>query len=160
MIYVHTIISNPIESRQEHLALNEKCLERGGNSTNHKGILAQFLDTDIPSGRILLCHACHNGHCSNPRHLYWGTDKDNFMDALSNGRSKSFWEASVRKYGYEEARKMCARGNKSNGGKAGKGKKLSDTTKRKISNSLKGNKNAVRPTTPTVERNDLKSLQS
>lgn len=76
--------------RQRHLNLREPCLERGGNSTVHKGVLAEFLNTNIPSGRILLCHACHNGKCSNPRHLYWGTDKENKEDYLLNG-GKTIW---------------------------------------------------------------------
>ena len=66
--------------RQEHLDLSETCIERGGNSTNHKGVLAQYLNTNIPYGIYFpLCHACHNGKCSNPKHLYWGTPKENFF---------------------------------------------------------------------------------
>ena len=75
-----------INSRQEHINLLESCIERGGNSTNHKGVLAQFLDTTIPYGtKILLCHACNNAKCSNPKHLYWGTPKENVEDAILAG---------------------------------------------------------------------------
>jgi len=38
------------EQRQTHLDLEESCLERGGCSTNHKGVLAQYLNTNIPKG--------------------------------------------------------------------------------------------------------------
>lgn len=107
------------EERSAHLRLDEPCCERGGNSTNHKGVLAQFLDSTIPattsSGRILLCHACNNAKCSNPKYLYWGTDSENCSDAKSNGSWKSGWEKMIDKHGLEEARRIQSRkklGNK------------------------------------------------
>jgi hypothetical protein len=35
-------------------------------------------------------HSCGNGHlgCCNPRHLYWGTQKENMADAMRHGRMK------------------------------------------------------------------------
>lgn len=74
--------------RQSHINLSEPCLIRGGSSTQHKGVLAQFLNSTIPHGTkngIHLCHACHNGECSNPKHLYWGTPSENIQDAIDNG---------------------------------------------------------------------------
>ena len=66
--------------------LSEPCIERGGNSTNHKGVLAQYLNTNIPYGiKYPLCHGCHNGKCSNPKHLYWGTPKENVEDSIERG---------------------------------------------------------------------------
>lgn len=133
------LIKESQEIRQAHLRLNDACVERGGNSTNHKGVLAQFLDTDIPSGfKIQLCHACHNEKCSNPRHLYWGSPGENARDAISNGTRKNLWENTVAKYGLEEARKM--QGSKvdfSRLGKMGRGKPKSEEHKKKISESLK-----------------------
>ena len=79
MIDINEFITRPREERRSHLDLTESCCERGGNSTNHKGVLAQYLNTTIPSGRILLCHGCNNDKCSNPKHLYWGTDYDNIV---------------------------------------------------------------------------------
>lgn len=102
------------QARQRHIDLKETCTERGGNSTNHKGVLAQYLNTTIPYGnKIMLCHACNNGKCSNPKHLYWGTPKENVQDAIDFG---SFHRP---KKGIE-------------------GKPHSDETKCKISNALKG----------------------
>ncbi len=76
--------------RQSHMDLSEPCIERGGNSTNHKGVLAQYLDTNIPYGiKYPLCHGCHNGKCSNPKHLYWGTPKENVEDSIENGTKYS-----------------------------------------------------------------------
>jgi len=128
-------ISESREVRQQHLCLDEECCERGGNSTNHKGVLAQYLETTIPSGRILLCHACNNPKCSNPRHLYWGTDKENII--LDNPKWKSVWVRSVDKYGEEEARKINGRGNKAAGGAAGKGRPKSEEHKRKIAEAIR-----------------------
>ena len=139
MIDITEFINRSRDERRQHLKLNEPCCDRGGNSTNHKGVLAEYLGTTIPKGRILLCHACHNGFCSNPRHLYWGTDKDNLaIDRSEQPRGhKSPWDRMVEKYGYEEACKMQSRGNKAAGGKAGKGKVLSEKHKKKIAEAIK-----------------------
>ena len=138
MIDITEFITRSRDERRQHLKLDEPCCERGGNSTNHKGVLAEYLGTTIPKGRILLCHACHNNKCSNPKHLYWGTDKENIMiDAVDNGTWKSAWDRTVEKYGYEQACIMNARGDKSAGGKANKGKPKSEAHKKKIAESIK-----------------------
>jgi hypothetical protein len=124
--------------RQSHLVLTEECVERGGNSTNHRGVLAQYLDTIIPMGRVaVLAHACNNANCSNPKHLYWATDKENIVeDGTKFGTHKSPWHRQVDKYGYEEACRMNARGDKTAGGKANKGKPKTEEHKRNIAKSL------------------------
>lgn len=148
MIDVTEFIKQDREERRKHLRLDEPCCERGGNSTNHKGVLAQYLDTTIPSGRILLCHACNNGKCSNPRHLYWGTDRENIT--VDNTNFKSAWHRAVEKYGIEEAKKRNSRGDKSAGGKANLGKPKSEEHKRKISESAKKQKNRNGGRNPVV----------
>jgi hypothetical protein len=132
---ISEFIKLPREDRRAHLNLEELCCERGGNSTNHKGVLAQYLDTTIPSGRILLCHACNNNKCSNPKHLYWGTDKENIT--VDNPEWKTAWDRRVAKYGYEESCKMNSRGNKAAGGKANKGKVKSEEHKAKIAEAIR-----------------------
>lgn len=134
---VEEYLSISQRQRQDHLDLNTKCKERGGNSTNHRGVLAEYLDTPIYGRPADLCHACHNDKCSNPKHLYWGTRKENVRDARNNGTFKTPWDNMVEKYGYEEACKLQARGDKSAGGKANKGKPKSAEHRRKLSKSLK-----------------------
>jgi hypothetical protein len=141
MILVEEFIKLSREIRRKHLIPDEPCCERGGNSTNHKGVLAQYLDTTIPSGRILLCHACHNAKCSNPKHLYWGTDKDNLAidRAQQPGGWKTPFDRSVEKYGYDEACKRNSRAKKGNTfGSGNKGKPKSEEHKKNIALNRKG----------------------
>ena len=138
MIDARETLTLPKEQRQRHMDLETPCMERGGNSTNHRGVLAQFLNTTIPAGRVILAHACNNSKCSNPLHLYWASDRENIVeDGTEFGTWKSAWERTVEKYGMEEARKMQAAGDKSKGGKAQKGKPKSDEHKRKIAEAIR-----------------------
>ena len=136
-ILIEEYLEQTRDNRTKHLELSEPCLERGGVSTNHRGVLAEYLNTPIYGKPADMCHACHNEKCSNPKHLYWGTRKENIQDAKNNGTFVSIWDRMVKKYGYEEACRMNARGNKSAGGKANKGKAKSDEHKKKISKALK-----------------------
>lgn len=104
------------EERQKHLDLNQPCLERGGFSTKFCGVLAEGLGTTIPVRKldgvnVHLCHACHNAKCSNVKHMYWGTPKENSKDAFNNGKA-SPWKNTVNKYGIEKSLEMIRKNQK------------------------------------------------
>lgn len=139
MKHIEDYIQQPLEERQKHLRLDEPCLERGGQSMYLKGLLAHLHETTIPSGKkIHVCHACHNGKCSNPNHLYWGTASENKKDADNNG-GKTIWERMVDKYGPEEARRRQARSKDaaSKSGKGNIGKPKSEEHKKKIAEAIR-----------------------
>jgi hypothetical protein len=138
MILVEEWINETREVRTKHLDLTQPCVERGGNSTVHRGVLAQYLDTNLP-GKVDLCHACHNEKCSNPKHLYWGTRKENIQDAKDNGTWRSGWSCLVEKYGYEEACKMNSHKGNTNGS-GNKGKPKTEEHRKNISKNHKGGK--------------------
>lgn len=139
---IENYILLPIESRRSHLRLEEPCIIRGGDSFQMRGLLAHILNTTIPTNskqRILVCHACHNGKCGNPYHLYWGTHYENRLDSISNGGHLSPYHFNVEKYGVEYAKSKNRRSYKSasSSGKGNKGKPKSDEHKKRISESIK-----------------------
>ena len=137
---INEYINESYTERTKHLELDTECVEIGGNSTSFKGLLSYVLGVTIPSSsKILLCHKCHNSKCSNPKHLYYGTPKENLNDQIENGTWKPVWERMVEKYGYEEACRLNAKGNKSAGGLANKGKPKSEEHKKRISEALRKN---------------------
>jgi len=138
MEQIETYILRTKEERQKHLKLDEACIERGGNSSYCRGLLAHIHDTSIPSGKkIHVCHACHNAKCSNPWHLYWGTSSENRRDFTATGQDKSIWERSVEKHGLQKAKEINSQnaiGNKNGSGNAGNSK--SEEHKNKISKAI------------------------
>lgn len=135
---IYQYITLPKSERQQHINLNEDCIERGAGSYYFKGLLAHFLDTTVPTGaKIHLCHACNNGACGNPKHLYWGTAQENRNDQVTKGADKSIWQRMVEKHGLEKAREMVRRAGNTNGS-GNRGKPKSEEHKRKIAENRKG----------------------
>ncbi len=113
---INEYILKPLSERQAHLDLTESCTMIGGHdSREFRGLMAHTLRTTIPKGmKIYVCHACHVHLCSNIRHMYWGTAKENCADKKANG-GKSVYEYAVAKYGIDVVRER----NRINGKKGG-----------------------------------------
>ena len=136
MKLIEEYITLPKEARQQHLKLDEACIERGAGSFYFKGLLAHQLDTTVPTGhKIHLCHACHNAKCGNPNHLYWGTAQENRLDQVENG-GKTIWERTVEKHGIDKARELNSRAGNTNA-TGNKGQAKSVEHKAKIAKAIK-----------------------
>ncbi len=139
MINIDEYILKTKQERTAHIDLSQKCIESKNRTSKTKKILSEFLDTNIPSGyKIILCHACNNEKCLNPKHLYWGTQYENIVD---DGKIYGTWEnpskRTIDKYGEETAKKLWASGDKSAGGKANSGIVKSEEHKKKIAEAIK-----------------------
>ena len=99
-------MNKSLEDRRSHLDLSSDCREVGGNSSVFRGILSITLNTTMNYSLAYCCHACNNDKCSNPKHLYWGTPKNNVMDCREVGRLKSFHQKCVDKFGETEYKVM------------------------------------------------------
>lgn len=117
MIYIENYMKSSLEERQRHLKLDEFCLERGGNSSDFRGLMAEKFDTTIPvkKQQIYLCHACNNDKCGNSNHLYWGTPLENHNDKVRAGKWKNPWELLVQRVGEEKAHNIAVRAGKIGG---------------------------------------------
>lgn len=126
MIKVEQFMELDIEKRQEHLQLESPCEERGIRSSKDlRGLLAFYLNTTVPENhKIYVCHACHNGKCCNPLHIYWGTPMDNYNDQVKNGTSSSIPERTKAFYGEVEYMRMIKEAA-AKGGRNGKSNLLS-----------------------------------
>ena len=108
-----------LAERKKHVDLDASCIERGGFHNNFRGVLAHFLNTEFPNGRrIYMCHACNNGKCSNPKHLYWGTPSENQHDYLNAGGTSPA-QRTANKYTAEEHKQILSKAGRKGGLKSG-----------------------------------------
>lgn len=125
MIKIRDYILLPRVERRAHIDLSQLCVEMcdGGTNVHHvsRGVLAFFLGTTVPYGRdIYLCHACNNKKCSEPRHLYWGTPKDNTLDQVEHGTYHSIATRMTAKLGIGAWKNHTSKAGRA-GGMANKG---------------------------------------
>jgi len=62
------------------------CINFGGFRAAHRW-MCNRAHADTKMNGPMALHTCGNGHlgCVNPKHLYWGTLLDNYLDAVNHG---------------------------------------------------------------------------
>lgn len=74
----------------------------GTFAVGDKGTVANRVSYTLFIGNLengmLVCHKCDNPSCVNPFHLFKGTNRDNFEDAIQKGRKFVWPHPSVGHY--------------------------------------------------------------
>lgn len=111
-------------SFNEKVIIQQGCWEwagaiNSGGYTNIKGrqghrVSWRIHRGEIPDGKMVL-HTCDNKRCTNPKHLFLGTNADNMADMKDKGRGRSCpGEASPNaKISQQDARDIRAEYNSS-----------------------------------------------
>lgn len=73
----------------------------GAYKLNGKTIDAHRVSYELHNGLIpkgmYVCHTCDNRKCVNPNHLFLGTAKDNYQDAVNKARIIKGWNTEKLK---------------------------------------------------------------
>ena len=73
----------------------------GAYKLNGKTIDAHRVSYELHNGLIpkgmYVCHTCDNRKCVNPNHLFLGTAKDNYQDAVNKARIVKGWNTEKLK---------------------------------------------------------------
>ena len=68
---------------------------RKGRPQNATRIMWTLVNGPIPDG-YEMCHKCDNPPCVNPNHLFMGTHKENYHDAITKGREAGMFQPGIR----------------------------------------------------------------
>ena len=59
----------------------------GGKTTRVHRLVCEWFHGPAPDNKPCALHSCHNPKCCNPRHLRWGTHKENMEEKVSADRA-------------------------------------------------------------------------
>ena len=88
--------------RMKHVDLKTPCIisekiytDGRAPSPVFRKALAEFTNTTLPNGyEYYACHACNDGRCINPEHIYWGTPAENADDLVNYYNEICEWKGT------------------------------------------------------------------
>jgi hypothetical protein len=90
--------------RMKHVNLKTPCIldhkyidKTSGRAYSpvYRKALAELTNTTIPIGHEYhACHACNDGRCINPKHIYWGTPEENSDDLVNYYNKICEWKST------------------------------------------------------------------